>query len=66
MNDSKLSTNQQYSNKNPITNTTSWMTNLYNTVSVPVAVARDALAERLQNVRETASLLYGRIMDNRD
>ena len=40
----------------------SWFRNtitaLYNTVSAPVAVTRDALAERLQSVRETASLLY--------
>ena len=47
---------------------TSWMrnqiANLYNTVSAPVAVTRDALAEKLQSVRETASLLYNRTMDN--
>ena len=42
-------------------NTTS---KLYNSVSAPVAATRDALAERLQNVRETASLLYNRMIDN--
>ena len=31
---------------------------LYETVSAPVAATRDALAERLQSVRETAALLY--------
>ena len=30
---------------------------LYNAVSVPVEVTRDALAERLQSVRDIASLL---------
>ena len=37
---------------------------LYNGVSAPVAATRDALAERLQNVRDTASLLHNRIMEN--
>ena len=37
---------------------------LYNAVSVPVAATQDALAERLQGVRETASLLYNRMMEN--
>ena len=37
---------------------------LYSAVSAPVAATRDALAERLQSVRYTASLLYNRIMDN--
>ena len=37
---------------------------LCNAVSAPVAATRDALAERLQSVRETASLLYNRMMDN--
>ena len=37
---------------------------LYNAVSAPMAATRDALAERLQNVRETASLLYNRMMEN--
>ena len=37
---------------------------LYNTVPVPVAATRDALAERLQGVRETASLLYNRMMES--
>ena len=34
------------------------ITSLYNTVTAPVATTRDALAERLQSVRETAALLY--------
>ena len=38
---------------------------LYNAVSAPVAAAGDALAERLQSVRDTASLLYNRMMENR-
>ena len=29
-----------------------------------MAATRDALAERLQSVRETASLLYNRMMEN--
>ena len=33
---------------------------MYNTVTAPIAATRDALAERLQTVRDTASLLYGR------
>ena len=37
---------------------------LYNAVSAPAAATRDTLAERLQSVRETASLLYNKIMDN--
>ena len=37
---------------------------LYNPVSAPVAATRNALAERLQSVRETASLLYNRMMEN--
>ena len=37
---------------------------LYNAVSAPVAATRDALAERLQSVRETASLLYNRMVEN--
>ena len=47
---------------------TSWMKNqltkLCNAVSAPVAATRDALAERLQRVRETASLLYNRMVEN--
>ena len=38
--------------------------NLYNAVSRSVAATRDALAEKLQSVRETASLLNNRTMDN--
>ena len=37
---------------------------LYNAVSAPVAATRDALAERLQSVSDTASLLYNRMMEN--
>ena len=36
------------------------ITNLYNAVSAPVAATRDALSERLQSVRETATLLHER------
>ena len=36
---------------------------LYNTISAPVAATRNALAERLQSVHETASLLKNRMMD---
>ena len=35
---------------------------LYNALSAPVAASRDALAERLQSVRDTTSLLYNRTM----
>ena len=37
---------------------------LYNSVSAPVAATRDALAERLQDIRDTASLLHNRMMEN--
>ena len=37
---------------------------LYNAVSALVVATGDALAERLQGVHETASLLYKRIMEN--
>ena len=37
---------------------------LYNAASAPVAATRDALAERLQGICETASLLYNKIMEN--
>ena len=40
------------------------LTKLYNAVSAPVAATRDALTERLQSVRETASLLYNRMVEN--
>ena len=36
---------------------------LYNAVSAPVAATGDALAERLQSVRDTTSLLYNRMME---
>ena len=35
---------------------------LYSAVLAPVAATRDALSERLQSVRDTASLLYNRTM----
>ena len=37
---------------------------LYNAVSAFVAATQDALAKRLQSVRENASLLYNRMMEN--
>ena len=37
---------------------------LHNAVSASVAATRDALTERLQSVRETASLLYNKMMKN--
>ena len=40
------------------------LTKLYNAVSAPVTETRDALAERLQGLHETASLLYNRMMKN--
>ena len=40
------------------------LTKLYNAVSAPVAATRDALAERLQSVCETVSLLYNRMVEN--
>ena len=49
-------------------NMTSWMraqlTKLYNSASTHVAETRDALEERLQSVRESASLLYNRMVEN--
>ena len=47
---------------------TSWMRNhltkLYNAVSAPMTATHDALAERLQSICETASLLHNRMMQN--
>ena len=37
---------------------------LYNAVSTIVTATRDAVAKRLQSVRDTASLLYDRMMEN--
>ena len=37
---------------------------LYNAVSAPVAATRDTLAEGLQSIRETTSLLYNRMVEN--
>ena len=42
----------------------STISKLYNAVSAPATAVRDALAERLQSVRDTASLLYNRMMEN--
>ena len=39
------------------------LTKLYSAVSAPVAATQDALAERLQSVRETTHLLYNRMME---
>ena len=68
MNALDLSINQQHSNKKLTINMTSWIrnqvANLYHGVSAPVAATRDALAERLQSLRETASLLYNRMMQD--
>ena len=45
-----------------------WMRNqiakLYNAVSAPVAATRDVLTERFWSVRETASLLYNKMIEN--
>ena len=47
---------------------TSWMKNqlakLYNVVSAPLAATWDALAEILQSLCDTTSLLYNRMMEN--
>ena len=40
------------------------LTKLYNAVSASVAATRDALTERMKNVRENTSLLYNIKMDN--
>ena len=37
---------------------------LYNAVWAPVAATQDALAKRLQGVRDITSLLYKRMMEN--
>ena len=37
---------------------------LYNAVSALVIATRDAFAERLQGIRDTAFLLYNRMMEN--
>ena len=68
MNASDFCTNQQYPNKKPIISMTSRMrstiSSIYNTVSAPAAATRATLAERLQSVRETVSLLYNKTVDN--
>ena len=40
------------------------LTKLYNAVSAPVVATQNALAERLQSICETASLLYNEMMEN--
>ena len=37
---------------------------LYNVVATSVTATRDALAERLERIRKTASVLYKRMMEN--
>ena len=37
---------------------------LYNAVSAPVTATRETRTERLQSVRDTASLLYNKMMEN--
>ena len=37
---------------------------LCNVVATPVTATRDALAERLERIRKTASVLYKRMMEN--
>ena len=47
---------------------TSWMKNqltkIYNAVSAPAAAIRDVPTERLESLRESASLLYNRMVEN--
>ena len=68
MNVSEMTKNVEKFPQETYNKMTSWVENqstkLYNAVSAPVAVTRDALAERLQSVRKTASLLYNRMMEN--
>ena len=56
----ELSTNKNFLLPKSIIRMNNWfrnkITDLYNIVSAPIAATRDALAERLQSVRETASL----------
>ena len=40
------------------------LTKLYNAVSAPVTATQDALAERLQSIRETTSFLSNRMTKN--
>ena len=42
----------------------STISKLYDALSAPVTATRDALAERLQSIREITSLLYNRMMEN--
>ena len=68
MNVSEMTKNVEKFPQETYNKMTSWVENqstkLYNAVSAPVAVTRDALAERLQSVRETASLMYNRMVEN--
>ena len=66
---SDLSTSQKYAEpKNNIIKINSWTRNQlakpYNAVSAPLAATRDALAEKLESICETAGLLYTKMMDN--
>ena len=40
------------------------LTKLYNAVSAPMTATRNALAKRLQSVRDITYLLYNRVMEN--
>ena len=69
MNVSDLPTSQKYAEpKNNIIKMNSWTRNqlakLYNALSAPLAATRDALAEKLESICETAGLLYTKMMDN--
>ena len=41
------------------------LTKLYNAVPAPVPGTRDALTGRLQGIRDTPSLLFNRMMENK-
>ena len=69
MNVSDLSTSQKYAEpKNNIMKMNNWTRNqlakLYNAVSAPLAATRDALAEKLGSICETAGLIYTKMIDN--
>ena len=59
---SELSSNQKFLMSKSVINMNSWfrkkITDLYNAVSAPVVGTRDALADRLQSIRESVALLY--------
>ena len=58
------STSKNFGMPKPQIKMNSWfrnkITSLYNAVTAPVAATRDALTERLQSVRSTATLLFNR------